>query len=161
VYSYITRPENELVLVGIWMCLHREEVCISMNESFRKFSPLSGKSLIVFLWLSSDTMETGVGSTLAGASRRTKLGRKLSRRLSLVAKVPNMISVRLKQELGGSRDSLRAGRSPRHRHLEITAIAPDKTQRIVSTLLVVSYGCRTRSHTVTHGSPTCGPRPHL
>jgi len=81
-------------------------------------------------------MDTGVCGTLAGASRRTKLGRKLSRRLSLVAKVPNMITVRLKQELGGSRDSLRAGRSCHHRHLEITAIAPDKTQRIVSTVPV-------------------------
>ena len=76
-------------------------------------------------------MDTGVGSTLAGASRRSKLGRKLSRRLSLVAKVPNMITVRLKQELSWSRDSLRAGRSSHHRHLEITAIAPDKTQRIL------------------------------
>ena len=85
-------------------------------------------------------MDTGVGSMLAGASRRSKLGRKLSRRLSLVAKVPNMISVRLKQELSGSRDSLRAGRSSHHRHLEITAIAPDKAQRIVSTLAVLRMG---------------------
>lgn len=76
-------------------------------------------------------MDAGVSSALTGASRRTKLGRKLSRRLSLVAKFPNMISVRLKQELGGSRDSLRNGRNSHHRHLEITAIAPDKTQRIL------------------------------
>lgn len=62
------------------------------------------------------------------ASRRTKLGRKLSRRLSLVTKVPNMITVRL----GGSRDAPRTSRT-QPRNLEITAIAPDKTQRIVST----------------------------
>ena len=103
-------------------------------------------------------MDAGVSSALTGASRRTKLGRKLSRRLSLVAKFPNMISVRLKQELGGSRDSLRNGRNSHHRHLEITAIAPDKTQRIVSTLPVVSYERRTRSHTVRHGYPTRGSR---
>ncbi|PSN53407.1 hypothetical protein C0J52_21383 [Blattella germanica] len=73
-----------------------------------------------------------VGNALARASRRTKLGRKLSRRLSLVTKVPNMISVRLKQELGGSRDSLRTSRGLQQRNFEITTIAPDKTQRIVS-----------------------------
>jgi hypothetical protein len=47
-----------------------------------------------------------------------------------------MISVRLRQELGGSRDSLRTGRGSQH-NFEITAIAPDKTQRIVSTLPAV------------------------
>jgi len=65
----------------------------------------------------------GIGSTRT--SRRTKLGRKLSRRLSLVTRVPNLISMRLKHEIRESRDSQR-------RNLEITAIAPDKTQRIVS-----------------------------
>ncbi|KAJ9577106.1 hypothetical protein L9F63_006314, partial [Diploptera punctata] len=75
-----------------------------------------------------------VGNTLSKASRRTKLGRKLSRRLSLVTKVPNMISIKLKQELGGSRDSLRTNRASQPRSFEITAIAPDKTQRIVSRL---------------------------
>ncbi|XP_069705740.1 uncharacterized protein [Periplaneta americana] len=76
-------------------------------------------------------MDTSVGSALARASRRSKLGRKLSRRLSLVTKVPNMISVRLKQELSGSRDSLRTRRGSQQRNFEITTIAPDKTQRIL------------------------------
>jgi hypothetical protein len=68
---------------------------------------------------------TAVMDTVERTPRRTKLGRKLSRRLSLVTKVPNMITVRL----SASRDSLRS----RHRNFEITTIAPDKTQRIVST----------------------------
>jgi hypothetical protein len=79
-------------------------------------------------------MDTGVDGGLTRASRRTKLCRKLSRRLSLVTKVPNMISVRLRQELGGSRDSLRTGGGSQRKLLEITVIAPDKTQRIVSTM---------------------------
>lgn len=78
-----------------------------------------------------------VGNALARASRRTKIGRKISRRLSLVTKVPNMISIKLKQELGGSRDNLRANRTSQIRNFEITAIAPDKTQRIVSKFLAI------------------------
>ena len=86
------------------------------------------------------------------------LGRKISRRLSLVAKVPNLITVKLKQELGsrdslsvalslrksksncgtptstpnGPPDLLRFTRSAKSRLLLISIIAPDKTQRIVS-----------------------------
>lgn len=59
-----------------------------------------------------------------------KLGRKLSRRLSLVTKVPNLIGTKLKSEFG-SRDSL-AFRRRDNRQLEITIIAPDKSQRTVS-----------------------------
>ncbi|XP_066996217.2 uncharacterized protein [Anabrus simplex] len=82
----------------------------------------------------------GGGVDSGTVSRRSKLGRKLSRRLSLVTKVPGLISGKLKQELG-SRDSLRIRGSSRQqqRSFEVTTIAPDKTQRIlpaVSPLLV-------------------------
>lgn len=63
-------------------------------------------------------------------SASRKLGRRLSRRLSLVTKVPNLIGTRLRTEFG-SRDSL-AVRRRDNRQLEITVIAPDKSQRIVS-----------------------------
>lgn len=54
--------------------------------------------------------------------RRSRLGRRISRRLSLVSRVPGIIGTRIRQEFG-SRDSL----APRR--IEITVIAPDKTQR--------------------------------
>lgn len=75
----------------------------------------------------ADTSEVG----RSASSRRGKLGRKLSRRLSLVTRVPNLIGVKLKSEFG-SRDSLRPRNVPRH--LEIIVIAPDKSQRIVSSI---------------------------
>lgn len=74
------------------------------------------------------------------ASKRGKLGRKLSRRLSLVTKVPNMIGVKLKSEFG-SKDSPRT--RTHSRHLEITVIAPDKSQRIVSDRLLFRSNCCT------------------
>ncbi|XP_049772460.1 uncharacterized protein LOC126159271 [Schistocerca cancellata] len=50
----------------------------------------------------------------------SRLGRRLSRRLSLVTRVPGLISARLKDR-----------GPPPPRSFEITAIAPDKTQRIL------------------------------
>ncbi|CAB3361989.1 Hypothetical predicted protein [Cloeon dipterum] len=69
------------------------------------------------------------------ASKRSKIGRKLSRRLSMVAKVPSLIQNKFRtsdnqQHQGGrSRSS-----SMRHvsRTFEISIIAPDKTQRLVA-----------------------------
>ena len=53
--------------------------------------------------------------------RRSKLGRRLTRRLSLVAKMPAAI--------------LSRANPPEPRPVEITAIAPDKTQLTVSKVL--------------------------
>lgn len=54
--------------------------------------------------------------------RRAELGRRLTRRLSLVAKMPAAI--------------LSRANPPEPRPVEITAIAPDKTQLTVSVLLI-------------------------
>ncbi|KAK9505026.1 hypothetical protein O3M35_009177 [Rhynocoris fuscipes] len=69
----------------------------------------------------------------SGSTRRAKLGRRLSRRLSLVTKMPNLLGARLRQEFG-SRDSLKQTNNYRQpgKKLDITVIAPDKSQRNVS-----------------------------
>lgn len=54
--------------------------------------------------------------------RRAELGRRLTRRLSLVAKMPAAILSRANQ--------------PEPRPVEITAIAPDKTQLTVSKVML-------------------------
>lgn len=55
------------------------------------------------------------------------LGRRLSRRLSIVAKVPAILNAKLKQEIG-TIEPLFADQKV----FDLTVIAPDKTQRIVS-----------------------------
>ena len=57
------------------------------------------------------------GNAGRNVRRRAELGRKLTRRLSLVAKVPAAL--------------LQRANPPEPRHLEITAIAPDKSQLTV------------------------------
>lgn len=60
--------------------------------------------------------------------KSTTLGRRLSRRLSLVTKVPSIINTKLKQETSnGGFDSLADLKV-----FEVTVIAPDKSQRMVS-----------------------------
>lgn len=56
--------------------------------------------------------------------RRAELGRRLTRRLSLVAKMPAAI--------------LSRANPPEPRPVEITAIAPDKTQLTVSPLFLIN-----------------------
>ncbi|XP_039300570.1 uncharacterized protein LOC111049360 [Nilaparvata lugens] len=72
-------------------------------------------------------METVEGGSGGGSNRLrpSSLGRRLSRRLSLISKMPTLLAEKTR---GGSRDSS-AGSSSRR--LEITVIAPDKTQRIL------------------------------
>lgn len=66
-------------------------------------------------------------------SKPCALGRRLSRRLSLVAKVPAIINAKLKHEIShGGQDLF-----PDLKHFEVTVIAPDKTQRIVSARNIV------------------------
>jgi hypothetical protein len=77
-------------------------------------------------------MDLGSAIVAVGrASKRSKIGRKLSRRLSMVAKMPSIIQTKFRSDspLLPSRN-----RNGRHaaRNFEITIIAPDKTQRLVS-----------------------------
>ena len=57
--------------------------------------------------------------------RRAELGRRLTRRLSLVAKVPAAL--------------LQRASPPEPRHLDVTAIAPDKSQLTVSSTNVMRF----------------------
>lgn len=59
--------------------------------------------------------------------RRAELGRKLTRRLSMVARVPAAI--------------LHRANNPEPRPVEITAIAPDKTQLTVRYFLLFIFIC--------------------
>lgn len=67
-------------------------------------------------------------------SRKTRvgLGRRLSRRLSLVTRVPNLLGEKIRAEF--SKDS-----SAQSRKFEVTVIAPDKTQRIVSMHIISNF----------------------
>ena len=72
--------------------------------------------------------------------RRAELGRRLTRRLSMVAKVPAAL--------------LHRANPPEPRQLEITAIAPDKSQLTVSTLYTfffVSHSCHCFSPVTVRG----------
>lgn len=62
-------------------------------------------------------------------AKQSTLGRRLSRRLSIMTKVPSILNAKLKQEIfkNGS-DVFYSER----KSLDVTVIAPDKTQRIVS-----------------------------
>ncbi|KAJ8681027.1 hypothetical protein QAD02_016814 [Eretmocerus hayati] len=62
----------------------------------------------------SSTIGMGAGTRVRQLRRRNELGRRLTRRLSLVAKVPAQLLLR--------------ANPPEPRRLDITAIAPDKTQ---------------------------------
>ncbi|CAB0004460.1 unnamed protein product [Nesidiocoris tenuis] len=86
----------------------------------------------------------------AGSTRRVRLGRKLSRRLSLVARVPNLIGVRLRQEFGSS-SSLS---NPSTKTFHLTVIAPDKSQRIPS-LLHQSESCFSSSIAMSFFKVSC------
>lgn len=62
-------------------------------------------------------------------AKQSTLGRRLSRRLSIVTKVPSMLNAKIKQEIfKGGTDAFYLER----KSLDVTVIAPDKTQRIVS-----------------------------
>lgn len=57
------------------------------------------------------------------------LGRRLSRRLSIITKVPSILNTKFKQDIfNGGSDFYLADK----KCFDITVIAPDKTQRIVS-----------------------------
>lgn len=83
-------------------------------------------------------MDIGSAIVAVGrASKRTKLGRKLSRRLSLVAKVPSLIQTKFRNDSSNSTQKYRAYNNLRQqqtRNFEITIIAPDKSQRLVSNI---------------------------
>lgn len=66
-------------------------------------------------------------------SHNSTLGRRLSRRLSLVTKVPSIINAKLKHDVFSS--STPDFFVMDKKSFDLIAIAPDKTQRIVSNLL--------------------------
>ena len=81
-----------------------------------------------------DKMETRV-SQLAGSTlrRAPMLGRKITRRLSLVTRVPSLL-VNRNYQVTGSRESIRI-RPPRPRKVRsfhVTVVLPDESQRTVS-----------------------------
>lgn len=77
-------------------------------------------------------MDLGSAIVAVGrASKRSKIGRKLSRRLSMVAKMPSIIQTKFRSDNPLQQSRSRNGRHA-VRNFEITIIAPDKTQRLVS-----------------------------
>ena len=83
---------------------------------------------------------SALSAAVGRASKRSKLGRKLSRRLSLVARVPSLLHTKLQR--AGAGDPGNTGqrkyaaynsvqRQAGSRMYDITVIAPDKTQRVV------------------------------
>ncbi|KAK7575579.1 hypothetical protein V9T40_011865 [Parthenolecanium corni] len=72
-------------------------------------------------------------------AKHSTLGRRLSRRLSIVTKVPSMLNAKLRQEIfKGGTDAFYSER----KCSDVTVIAPDKTQRIVSdSFSVLTFFC--------------------
>lgn len=64
-----------------------------------------------------------------------KIGRKLSRRLSLIAKVPNIFNVKFTGAENPDAQQKIVSDVSAVESVEITVIAPDKTQRLVSTII--------------------------
>ena len=74
-----------------------------------------------------DAISPKIASDQPEKKSKIALGRRLSRRLSIVTKVPAIINAKLKQELGSTDHFLGD-----QKVFDLTVIAPDKTQRIVS-----------------------------